>query len=234
MKNGDKKAEELLYRAKQKDGFDSDIAKIRSTLGIPRVGFKSKNQEKSWLEEYDQKIFERLVDEKINKSELDDEIVEFLKKYNLPLTAYQMIANYLLNNNRFIERLENSSLPCEICDTDREFRELEWIKNGKPFVIILVPSTSSKQDVINYLRKNWKRDVERRFKKKDPQYKRIRSSVKKDRDDLIIDLYKKEKAKKLPGYADIRVASAMTENEYPEVTAEIVRKVWATYQKRKK
>ena len=46
--SGDKKAEELLYKASLKEPFRIDIANIRKKYNIPPNGFNSKEKTASW------------------------------------------------------------------------------------------------------------------------------------------------------------------------------------------
>jgi len=200
-KSGDKKAEELLFRASQKESFEGDLVSIREEYNIPTNGFETMKESGNWRFANRAKIAEFIVNEcketaeaVLKEREYDRDLVKMLRKYELPVTLLYLLEAYVLYNKPFDVPYEKLYFACAIDNPKWAGGPLSedehWEYMGIPYVRLLIHADTNRSDVKKYIDDNWW-DIKRYFKSDTNKKKRIRVSTHKDRDNLIYELSKK-------------------------------------------
>lgn len=189
MKKGGKKtnkAIELLYKLSFRDDFKQDIEQTRHMLGIPKKGFKNMKYEDNL----------KWIKDKKTAVNFNKMTFSFIEKYSIPHSYHWMFQEYLQTGKLETRQTGNEQVAfidptAHKTEFPLGFLDYHYRKSGEPFVKLFIFGNNSKTDVKKFIDKYWK-NIEDSFLEQGCKLgKRVRKTINKDRDILIIKLSKK-------------------------------------------
>ncbi len=147
MKNETNKAKELFYSLIFNKEFLEDIHLFRLIFNIPIGGFSSQDHYKRYLSSLEKTT--------ISLSEFQLKEREILKKYKIPQTPnfLSLLKNYIILGDYFDkikEKVSSVGFLIELPSRDGV------IENGQSYVKLIIPEMASRDDVLQYIKSNWK------------------------------------------------------------------------------
>ena len=149
---GFNKIAELLYKTALGLDFRSDLSKLRAEFGIASQGFKTDKERNDW--------YNSLPDNKREK--YWEDIFSFFAKYNLPAVSRWTIDYYICRNT--LPPLSPKASAFDVCELDfgtishmgATPTETKWKFGKVPFIRLYISDLASKEDVKDFIDKNWK------------------------------------------------------------------------------
>jgi hypothetical protein len=186
---GDKKtnkAIELLHSLYFRDDFMQDLEQTRQILKIPKKGFKNMK--------YGDNL--KWIKDKKTAVNFNKMTFSFMKKYSIPHRYHWVFQEYLQTGK--LETRQTGNEQVAFIDPTAHKAEFplglldyHYRASGEPFVKLFIFGNNSKTDVKNFIDKYWK-NIEDSFLEQGCKLgKRVRKTINKDRDILIIKLSKK-------------------------------------------
>jgi hypothetical protein len=187
-------------------GFRTDIQRVRHKFQIPEDGFSDKQTQLLW--------FEKHTDE---YGDFIDAYNKIIKKHRIAVLYANKLEDFILNGNLFQIYPSLADVFCSL-DTKNDVK-------------IIVHDYANKDDVLNFVNKNWDLIREKQSKHLG---KRIKASKHTERDRIIVEVYSRsveELGLKRGMHRDIRVAQILRENYGIKVTPENIRRIVSQFKK---
>jgi hypothetical protein len=184
--NKTNKAIEFLYKLHLRDDFMKDLEQTRQILGIPKEGFKNMKYEDNlkWIKDAK------------TAANFNKMTFSFIEKYSIPHSYHWVFQEYL-QTGKFETRQTGNEQVAFIDPTAHNPKfplgilDYHYRTAGEPFVKLFILGNNSKTDVKNFIDKYWK-NIEDSFLEQGCKLgKRVRKTINKDRDTLIMKLSKK-------------------------------------------
>lgn len=221
------KAEEFLYKLSLQPKFAEFLTTFRDNSGIILDG-SVKNEQ--WQDKWNSLI---------NNPEIAFRILVYSelaqRKFKIPISYAPFIRLYMCLG--YIPKELNEVEPAKICpppfmlkngETDEE-KEIKKFYSKEPYVKLLIFGTSTKSDIIKYIKNNWDK-IEKILEQQGCKPKgRIRQSPKKKRNYYIKRLWEKplkelqEMANSKNNYKDLLIQKILKNDGYGEVNEGYIR-----------
>lgn len=149
MKKGDRPnpGEEFLFKLSLKENFQRDLINARKHLGIPEKGSTGESDRQKWLANHD--VFDLLAVE-----------LELQKRYKISVAYQEFLDDYIFFG-KLKSKVTTKKPPVAIIDQfshkfDSGNIEEFYRETGEPYVKVLIFGWGSKNDVVEFIKNNWK------------------------------------------------------------------------------
>ncbi len=206
--DGPNPAEEFLHKLSLREDFAKDLARARKVLGIPPGGFSSDEVAKRW---------------RGDGLELAETWMDLMKIYKIPVPYQPMLDNYLfLGKSSNVKWKPSVFVIDDPLEGEGSLEEL-YKEMGEPFAKILIFKNATKSAVLRDIRKNWW-TIAGILNTLGPRKKRVRETKNKERNRLILELWRKSSRELKEELAELGDQEVLTLKLHKEI---LIRRVLA-------
>lgn len=214
---------EIFHKLSLKEEFGKDLIEARKVLGIPERGFKEQVERLNWYEQPHDSLL------------LIDMWLKLRKKHKIPLAHMLALEDYLFFDRAgaITQQIPEPALilpPAHTLDEDDPDMEEFYSRNDEPYVKLIIPGSSTKSDILDFLRENWSRveDVLKQQGWTRPRRIRKTEEENRKRDKRIKELWrktKKELGNEDAHYKDLLIQKILKQEGFGDVNEGYIRKV---------